>query len=123
MNGLTQELYDLALELNIAGVQATVDPGRVLSLLAAGGVCALIKPTTTYGPLTFGLDFDLVVPVWLITPGPYDLGAVERLDAALLAAWPVVRPIEPATRTTYEDADTAMPALLIPVPRHVDCAP
>ena len=123
MNALTLELHTLAAEIQATGIPATADPSRVLSLLATSDVVAVVDPTTSYTPITFGLDFDLVVPVWLITAGPYDLAAVERLDGALMAVWLVARPTETATRATYEAADAAMPALLIPTRRHVDCSP
>jgi len=102
-------------------VPATVDPGQVLALVTRSGVCALVAPTASYLPITYGLDFDMVVPVWLVTSEPYDQDAVERLDAALVAAWPVVRPTEPAVRDTWPADGTQMPALLIPTPRHVTC--
>lgn len=126
MNVLTADRAALAAELAAAGVPATVDPGQVAGIVTRSGVAALVAPTATYLPLTLGLDFDLVVPVWLITAEPYDQDAVERLDAALVAVWPVVRPTlntGPVTRDTWDAADSGMPALLIPTPRHVDCAP
>ena len=123
MNDLTQCRYDLAAELEAAGVPATVDPGAVLTLVTQYGVCALIQKPRSYTPLTYGLDFDLVVPVWLITAAPDDADALERLEDALVLAWPVTRPVEETNPTTYEGADQSMPALVIPTGRHVTCQP
>jgi hypothetical protein len=121
MNVLTADRAALVSELTATGVPATVDPGQVLGIITASGVCALVAPTVTYQPITYGLDFDMVVPVWLVTSEPYDSDAVERLDEALVAIWPVVHPSEPATRDTWTAADAQLPALLIPTPRHVTC--
>ena len=123
MNDLTQSRYDLAAELGSAGVMATVDPGAVLGLVTQHGVCALIQKPRSYAPLTYGLDFDMVIPVWLITSAPDDADALERLEDALVLVWPVTRPVEFTEHTLYEGADQTMPALVIPTGRHVTCQP
>jgi hypothetical protein len=121
MNELTAELHALAAEISAVLLPATVDPGQVLRLVTQAGTCALVDPTSSYAPLTFGGDMYLTVPVWLITAGPYDAAAVERLDDALVLAWPVTRPMEPVTRGTWQSAGADLPALLIQTPRHVPC--
>jgi hypothetical protein len=108
MNGLTAELHVLATELITAGVPATVDPGEVLSLVTEAGVCALVEPAEVM-PGMGNAALELAVPVRLLTAGPYDHHAVERLDEALLLALPIIRPREPVGWDTYDAADTQMP--------------
>ena len=122
MNELTLELHALASELQVAGVPATVDPGQVLLLVNQAGVCALIEPAD----ITPGMGMatlELTVPVRLLTHGPYDHDAVERLDEALLLALPIVHPREPTTWDTYDAADTPMPGRLLTARRRIPYPP
>jgi len=119
MNDLTQELHQLAAELGSAGLTATVYPGEVLGMTTRYGGCALVGPWETV-QLGFGsATLELTVPVQLVTAGPYDADAVERLDAGLLLALPVLQPLEPVTRGTWDAADTDMPAVTVTTRRRI----
>ena len=118
MNELTAEWHALAAELSIAGVPATADPGQVLRLVTQAGVCALVEPADVQPGMGMS-TLEMRVPVRLLTHGPYDQDAVERLDEALLLALPVLHPREPATWDTYDAADTPMPGRLVTTFRRI----
>ena len=91
------------------------------ALVTRHGVCALVNPPSQYLNTTHGLMVELTVPVRLITSGPHDMGAVERLNTALVAAWGVLRPIQPVTPEPWDAADNEMPTLLVPASREITC--
>lgn len=108
MNDLTAELHALAAELIAAGVPATVDPGQVLRLVTQAGVCALIEPGDVQPGWGHGA-LDMTCPVRLLTYGPNDHNAIDRVDEALLLALPVVGPREPADWEPHDIESTTLP--------------
>jgi hypothetical protein len=119
MNGLTQEWHDLAAALTAAGVFTTVDPGQVLTLVTRHGVCALLdRPAEQLGGMGMA-TIEFTIPVRLVTSGPDDADAVERLDEALLLALPVVQPLQPADWEPWDAADTPMPARTLTARRRI----
>jgi hypothetical protein len=119
MNGLTLELHQLVTELVAAGVPATVDPGEVLGMVTRGGVCALVEPHEDTHPGMGMATLEFNVPVRLVTAGPNDMNAVERLDEALLLAMPVAGPLEPATRGTWDAAGADLPSITLTARRRI----
>lgn len=109
MNPFTAAWIQLAGKITAAGVQATVDPGRVLAFLAHDPAVVLLLPPDPEGRALS--THHLAVPVVLATAGPYDHHAVERLHDAIddvLAAAPAHGDI---IRDPYDYGDgTELPA-------------
>jgi hypothetical protein len=108
MNGLTQESHIFAGELVTAGVPTTTDPGQVLRIVTQAGVCALIEPAEVTPGMGLA-SLELTYLTRLLTSGPFDHHATERLDEALLLALPVVQPREPVGWDTHDIEDTTFP--------------
>lgn len=118
MNGLTAERQAIAAELTAAGVPATVDPGQVLNLITQAQVCALVEPADVQTGM--GLStLELRVDVRILTYGPYDHAAVERVDEALLLALPVLRPRDPVVWAEFDAADTPLPGRVVVTHRRI----
>jgi len=118
VNGLTAEWHALVAELVAAGVPSTSDPSRVLHLVTQAGVCALVEPAEVQPGMGL-LTLDLTVPVRIVTSGPYDHYAVERVDEVLLLALPVLSPRDPVTWDTYDTGDTQLPGRLVTTYRRI----
>ena len=111
MNELVAELEAVAVELLMAGVPATHDPAGILQLVAGRSAAALVARPEEIRPGIGMAALDMDVPVWLLTAGPDDLHATDRLYTMGLLAWPVAMPVSYVTRDTYTVGETTLPAL------------
>lgn len=105
MNKLTQAWTDLAARITTAGVPATTDPGRLLSLIAGApsGVAVLLLPPDPEG---WALStYHLSVPVVLVTAGPDNHQAVERLHDEITTVLRVAGSHGEIVRDPYDAAD------------------
>lgn len=119
MNGLTAERHALAGELAAAGLPTTTVPGDVLTLLTRYPAVALVERPGQEA-LGFGsATIDMEIVVWLLTAGPDDDAAAERLDEALLLALRVVAPLVPAQTQLWDAADTDMPGKRLTARRRI----
>lgn len=109
MNPLTAAWMGLADAITAGGVPATVDPGRLLTLLAASPAVVLLLPPDPEGRAMS--THHMTVPVVLATAGPNDHLAVERLHDALMVALKVAPAHSDITRNPYDHGDgTPLPA-------------
>lgn len=111
MNVLTAELADVAADLQAAGIPATIDPGMIRQLTAGQDAAALVAPPDEVRPGLGMAAVDIDVTIWLLTRGPDDLPALDRLFAAALPAMRAALPLEAAERDTYTTGGADLPAL------------